>query len=474
MAISDDFTANFDTGDIRHTSGTTVYSALDFHAWLQDLADDPANIDNDVPSKIAGIRDILKPAILTLPNSGPESTVFNIDDTAARFINFGSIEQDGADTLYTGLKTLGSPLVAASPMYVVQSNSKLTKFWPDGHIQILVKARTGGALIDSGDVTVYSRKYGQSYAHFDVNLAAGSEQPAAITTVVDSNISLSLAAAQTELAGITITPGDTNQDLGNGNGSKLYKGIIDCANKPLATVYQALMAATEEGSVTTIGGVPGWRYRALNAAYNEVTSAPFGQFAGGTFFVAQGWWLSNVPAGDAENYQLIADDGTTQVPPTQTGVTIGNLVAGDRVIVSRSATPGGAITKNTYTLAAGNNSGNGTIVINETIAADEPTTGNVRIGDDIYAYTSYTGSTFTLSGTLSTNYSLNDPAYVPLIDEAATGSAVSVSVLYVADRPITGYVRRGTGGSEIVSFPISGTMGNTPISIDAVRTSEVG
>jgi hypothetical protein len=150
------------------------------------------------------------------------------------------------------------------------------------------------------------------------------------------------------------------------------------------------------------------------------------------------------------------------------------LVAGDRVIVSRSATPGGAITKNTYTLAAGNNSGNGTIVINETIAADEPTTGNVRIGDDIYLYTSYTGSTFTLSGTLSTNYSLNDPAYVPLIDEAATGSAVSVSVLYVADRPITGYVRRGTGGSEIVSFPISGTMGNTPISIDAVRTSEVG
>jgi hypothetical protein len=226
--------------------------------------------------------------------------------------------------------------------------------------------------------------------------------------------------------------------------------------------------------VTTIGGVPGWRYRALNVAYNEVASAPFGQFASGTFFVAQGWWLSNVPAGDAENYQLIADDGTTQVPPTQTGVTIGNLVSGDRVIVSRSATPGGAITKNTYTLAAGNNSGNGTIVINETIAADEPTTGNVRIGDDIYSYTSYTGSTFTLSGTLSTNYSLNDPAYVPLIDEAATGSAVSVSVLYVADRPITGYVRRGTGGSEIVSFPISGTMGNTPISIDAVRTSEVG
>lgn len=474
MPIESDFTVNFDTGDIRHVSGTDVYSALEFHAWLQDLSDDAANIDNDVPSKIAGIRDALKPSILTLPNNGPESTAFNIDDTAAQYINFGSIEQLGGDTQYTGLKSIGSPLVAGSNVYVVQDSAKLTTFWPSGHIQILVKARDSGSLIDSGNVTVFSRDYGQSYATFDVNLAAGSEQPAAITTTVDGSISLSLAAAQAELADLTITVADTNQDLGNGNGSKLYKGTIDCDNKPLATVYQALMSATEQNSTATINGVEGWRYRVLDTAYNENAAAPFGDFAGGTFFVAQGWWLTNVPAGDAENYQLIADDGTSQVPPTQTGVTIGNLQAGDRVIVSRSATAGGAITKNTYTLAAGNISGSSSIVINETISADEPSSGNVRIGDDSYAYTSYSGSTFTLSGTLSSTYSASDPCYVPLIDAAATGAALSVSVLYVSDRPITGSVRRGSGGDEIVSFPISGTMGNTPISINAVRTSEVG
>lgn len=94
------------------------------------------------------------------------------------------------------MRTIGSPLVAGSPIYVVQSGSKLTSFWPDGHIRILVKAKTGGALIDSGDVQVFSREYGQTYSSFDVNLAAGSEQSAAITTSIDSAITLSLSAAQ--------------------------------------------------------------------------------------------------------------------------------------------------------------------------------------------------------------------------------------------------------------------------------------
>jgi hypothetical protein len=167
MAIADDFTVSVG-GDIRHASGTTVYTVLDLHAWLQDLADD-ANVsvsgDNisilsKNPSKLDGPRSGIKPMLLNLLNG------YNIDDTAARFINFGSIQQDGTNVLYTGLKSIGSPLVAGSPMYVVQGGSKLTKYWPDGHIQILVKAKTGGSLIDSGDVRVFSRKFGQTYGDF--------------------------------------------------------------------------------------------------------------------------------------------------------------------------------------------------------------------------------------------------------------------------------------------------------------------
>lgn len=475
MAIAEDFSIDTSTGDIRHESGTTVYSLLDFHAYATNFSDEPENIDNDVPSKIAGIRDALKPAIITLLNNGPGATLYNIDDATAQFLNFGSLEQGGGDALYTGLKTIGTPLVPDSPIYVVQDGAKLAKFYSDGHIRILVRAKTLGSLIDSGDVQVFSRKYGQTFSVFDVNLAAGSEQSAAITTSLDPSISLSLAAAQAIYNDLTVTAGDINLDLGNGNGSKLYKGVIDCNNNSLSDVYQGFMAACEEGSAYTINGTNGWQYRRLNAAYNEVASAPFGLFAGGILFMAQGWALINVPSADAENYQLVAHDGTSQVPPVSTGVTIGNLEAGDGVLVAISASPGGAISKDQYQLAAGNNSGLGTITLDTTPAVDTPTAGTVRVGDDIYPYSSFSGAVFTLTGTLATTYTAGDDCYIPLIDSTSTGASESVTVTYAgSSRPLGGSVRRGSGGDEIVSFPISGTMGDTAVAINVVRNSEVG
>jgi hypothetical protein len=175
MPIGTDFSIST-TGDIRHVSGTTVYTVLELHAWLQDLADDAAAAGNDLldilgpnPSKLDGPRDAAVASRLNLLTSGAVS--FNLDDDAAQYINFGSIKQASAAVQYSGLKTIGG-IVAASPIYVVQNGSKLTKFWANGHIQILVKAKTGGSLIDSGNVTAFSRKWGQSYSHFDVNLAA--------------------------------------------------------------------------------------------------------------------------------------------------------------------------------------------------------------------------------------------------------------------------------------------------------------
>jgi hypothetical protein len=310
---------------------------------------------------------------------------------------------------------------------------------------------------------------------FDVNLAAGSEQSAAITTSIDPAITLSLAAAQAIYDDLTVTAGDYNLDLGNGNGSKLYKGVIDCNNNDLADVYQGFMAACEEGSAYTINGTNGWQYRRLNAAYNEVSSAPFGTFAGGILFMAQGWALVNVPAGDAENYQLIAHDGTSQVPPASTGVTIGNLESGDGILVAISSTPGGPIAKDQYQLAAGNTSGLGTITLDTAPAVDTPATGTVRIGDDIYPYSSFSGAVFTLTGTLSATYALGADCYIPLIDTTTAGASESVSVTYSGlSRPLGGSVRRGSGGAFIVSFPISATMGGTAVAINVVRNSEVG
>jgi hypothetical protein len=459
MPIASDFSVTA-LGDVRHTSGTTVYSVLALHAWLQDLADDSASGGDDLldilapnPSKLDGPRDAAVASRLNLLTSG--SVIFNLDDTAAQFINFGSVKQSSAATQYSGLKTIGG-IVAASPVYVVQNNAKITSFWANGHIQILVKVKTGGSLIDSGNVTAYSRKWQQTYSHFDVNLAAGGESNAALSTAVDANVVLSTGAAAALSAKVTVTFGDTTQDLGNGNGSKLYKGTIALTGGcTLQECYQHLQYLTYESTPGSLNSIPGWRYRLLNAAYTEIPSAPFGTFAGGSFFLAQGWWLTGVLSGEATKYQLIAHDGTTQTPPNVVGITVGNLVSGDRVLVSRDNA--GAVLKDEYTPIAAS-SGATALQIVESIKTDTPASGVIRIKNKRYTYTSFTAGTKTFNGlspALVENIVTADDVFVPFIDIATVSTSEAATFIYSSNFTARVDVRQGSGGSPIVPFTTS-------------------
>jgi hypothetical protein len=480
MAIQDDFTIST-TGDIRRQAGasTSVYTVLELHAWLQDLADDPAASGNDLldilapnPSKLDGPRDAAVASRLNLLTDG--SVAFNLDDTSAQFINFGSIKQQSAAVQYSGLKTIGG-IVAASPVYVVQNGSKLTTFWSNGHIQILVKVRTGGTLIDSGNVTAFSRKWGQSYSHFDVNLGAGGESNAALSTALDSNIVLSEASAAALSSKVTVAFGDTNQDLGNGNGSKLYKGTITLSSScTLQEAYQYLQYLTRESSAATLNSIPGWRYRVLNAAYTEIPSAPFGTFAGGTFFVAQGWWLTGVLPAEATKYQLIAHDGTTQVPPTLIGITVGNLVAGDRVLAARE-NGSGEILKDEYTPVAAS-SGATSLQVVESIKTDTPSSGVIRIKNLRYTYSSFNAGTKTFSGlspSLASNIVTADDVFVPFIDKVAASASESQTFIYSANFTARVDVRNGSGGSPIIPFNTLLSVTSAGASVNASRNSDV-
>ena len=476
MAITTDFSISA-TGDIRHVSGTTVYSVLELHQWLQDLADDATYTGNDLldilapnPSKLDGPRDAAVASRLNLLTSG--SVIFNIDDTAAQFINFGSVKQSSAATQYSGLKTIGG-IVAASPIYVVQNGSKITTFWSNGHIQILVKVKTGGSLIDSGNVTAFSRKWQQTYSHFDVNLAAGGESNAALSTAVDGNVVLSEVSAAALSSKVTVTFGDTTQDLGNGNGSKLYKGTIALTSGcTLQEAYQYLQYLTRENSAATLNSIPGWRYRVLNGAYTEIPSAPFGTFAGGSFFVAQGWWLTGVLAGEATKYQLIAHDGSVQTPPTLIGITIGNLISGDRVLVSRDDGSGG-ILKDEYTPIAAT-LGDTTISTVETIKTDTPSSGVIRIKGNRYTYSSFSGTTFSgLSPGLLSNIVTADDVFVPFIDKQTSSTSESVTFIYSSTFTARVDVRQGTGASPIIPFNTSTTVNAGGASVNASRVLDV-
>ena len=473
MPIGTDFSVA-GNGDIRHVSGTTVYTVLQLHEWLQDLADDAAAAGNDNvsiltanPSRLDGPRSTIKPMVLNLLST------FNIDDEAAKYINFGSVQQDGTNVLYTGVKSIGTPLVAGSPIYIVQNNAKLTTYWPDGHIQIMVKGKTGGTLIDNGDIRVFSRKYGQTYADFAVNLVAGGEQPAAISTAPTDWTPLGLAAALA-LTGITITVGDTNYDTGDGNGSKLYKGTITLSGgRTIAEAAQYCQAICDRDSVVTINGEPGWRYRALNPAYTPNGAAPFGVVAGGKWFVAQGWLIQGALPADLQKYQMISHDGTTVGNPMVASITIGGLVVGARVLVARDNGSGGILT-NEYTLNGATTSGGNTCVVNEVIKADTPATGYIRVNGVPYTYTAVNigTKTFTISGTWGQVHAAGSPAFVPFIDKVATATTESSpNFVYASDFTARLKARQGDVGDPRkpfeTTFSVTSAGGGTNAILDS-------
>jgi hypothetical protein len=467
----------------------TRFTTLELHQFLQDLADDAAPTGDDNvsilganPSELAGKRNAVRPMALTLLNG------VNINDAASHWFKFGSIEQGSGLTnvQYTGLKILGS-LVASSPIYIYQDGAKITKYWADAdasNFQILVKAKASSSDTTLKDITVYSRKYGQTYSHFDVDLSPGGEQVAALSTAVDTNVDTGVmtdvvakgyfssdigGTATPGTQSITLAYGDTTQDLGGGQGSLLHKGTITLANSvTLADVYQALMWACSESSTITFNSIPGWRYRVLpGQSYAENLAAPFGTFAGGKWFVAQGWWLTGVLAADSKNYQLISHNGTVEIPPSSVVVEISGLVSGDYVLVARDNA--GSIYDTEYTVSG--SSGATTLTVTG-LAPDTPASGVVRINGDRYEYTSWTGTTLSgISPALTQTYS-SVPAFIPMIDDVASGATISSAQMQF-DAPFTCRYRvRNGGGSPIVPFESTLSVTTTGGSGTAVRTND--
>ena len=472
-------------GDLRAVAGSTVYSVLDLHAWLQDLADNAvASGDDNVsilganPSELAGKRNASRPTALTLLNG------VNIDDATSQRFQFGSIEQAAGAVLYTGINTIGSGLTGRSH-YVVQNGSKYnagTKWWSAGPIRALFKVKTGGALIDSGLVTVYSREWGYAFSHFDVDCSAGSEQVAALSVAADANITrltgnytggTNTVTSTTPATTVTLTVGDTTESLGGV--SKLYKGEISWTGAArLSEVWQALQWACHEVSNATLNGVPGWRYRKLNTAYTDVLSAPFGLLAGGKWFVAQGWWIdpASLHPSDLQAYELLSHDGTTVVPPVAAAVAVGGLVSGDYVLVGKDNGSGGF---NVTTGITGTGTAAATTVtLSGAPAGDVPVgVGFIRIGNNAHTYTSIVGTAVSgLSPAVPGGGYSAAAVWFPLIDTVADASSESSGTfIYSADFNARVRVRNG-GGSPIVPFETTFPVTSGGGSVNAIRASD--
>jgi hypothetical protein len=296
MAIGDDFSVAVN-GDIRHVSGTTTYTVLEFHRWLQDLADDAAAAGNDLLDITSST-----PSERATDNIITLNSPFNIDDTAAEYLYDGSIVQADGDTMYSGLVVVGS-LAGTTTLQIVQDKALYdgdTPFWGTGLnadaelnilMRCLVKTRDAAADIDGKRILVYAREWGHTFAEFSVTMGLGNSV-AAIFTVTDLN---NVTASGTVATWTTIVNVEGYQtiDLGNGNGAQPYYSKWTRAAYTINQLYERAKYLTMRGTSETLYGLDGELFRGITHEF------PVGTFGGTAVFVQNEelTWGSGATAG---------------------------------------------------------------------------------------------------------------------------------------------------------------------------------
>lgn len=391
-----------------------------------------------------------------LNNTTATATVSGYSDVTIAFVN-GTISYSAISGSFTNLESVSQAVSGATAIFLKQSTT------------------TGAGTMTLGNV---------------------------VGTFNGTNVITGGTSGKTATASSTLTEAYTMAKAFTQGTDYNYSVIIGCATRVLSQSYEYLKYVTRIGSTFTMYPTATAQGGAITHAtkqgqlyirahednqntptntYSPVKASPFGTFAGGKFFGAQGVWIENMAAADVQNYQLIDATGATRTPPNQQAITISNLLSGDRVAVFRT-TSGTTINKSMYTAAAGNNIGGNTFVVNETIPSDTPTSGSIRIVDTSdtsatrevrYTYTSWSGSTFSgISPTLDRSYTAtDDTAYVPFIDTTASSTSQAVTVVYSTDRTILLRVRR-KAATPILPFETTGTFGSTGYSTSAIRTTD--
>jgi hypothetical protein len=95
------------------------------------------------------------------------------------------------EDLFSNVYTLGT--IASDPypqIYAYQNGARIAEWstlsnWNPGHIDVLLKVKEAGTLIDSGLVTIAARQAGDSFSTYAVDLSGGGRNAVSLTTATD-------------------------------------------------------------------------------------------------------------------------------------------------------------------------------------------------------------------------------------------------------------------------------------------------
>lgn len=336
------------TGDDHGGASPSYATVIEFHRWLQALADD-AVASGDDELDITDIDPSRRSTdnIITLING------YTIGNTEAEHLYDGSVIYDDGDEIYDGIVNFGNSDVQ---IQIIQNGAVLSDDWwnfSGGGLnadsgagishRFMIKTRTSGADIDGRRLIGTSRTFGNTYSEFKINGTARGNNVLALSDSTDLNNVTAIGTVATWTT-IVNTEGYANLDVDNNGADEYYASEWDRATYTINQFYERMKWLSRDGSTSTLYGLNGELFRGITHEINVDTG-------GGSF----NWTEPEAVTWTGGTGQLIAvdnvdDDSTskmwiqllTGVAPTD-GLTITGGSSGatndvDTTVTDRSAT----------------------------------------------------------------------------------------------------------------------------------------
>ncbi len=260
---------------------------------------------------------------------------------------------------------------------------------------------------------------------------------------------------------------------------------IDSVTAGTAMWIQLLTGVAPSASVTITGGTSSATATNSGTPTTRTISTPFCGVSTGTSII--GAYGFGIEVADLSSSDKVVDLGNNTITPLNTQTfTVNGLVSGeDRVLLTPwdgSTTDGEgnpALEKDYFELDTTLNGASETEVdVTISIPSWLPSSGTIRVvtdgGVDVRcAYTSYSGTIFTITSTnfSSDNATAGNNVYPSLIDDLASGTSENFTGVYTSDEDMVLLVRDG-GGTPIREYITSTAFISSGGSVTVIRTSD--
>lgn len=309
--VTTDWTVSRSTGDIRyigndHGGASPSYATvIQFHRWLQDLADDASSSGDDE----LDITDE-NPSARSTDNIIKLLGNYNIDNASIEHLYDGTIVQGsgGTEKVWDGIVNFGNSDVQ---IQIIQNGAVIADDWwnynggglnPDpaqgiSH-RFMLLVRDSGADIDGRRVLGTCRRFGYTYSEFPINGTSRGNNVLALSDSSDLNNSTAEATVATWTTITNVTEGFASIDVDNDGSTEDYYSEWNKDSYTINQFYERMKWLTREGSASTFYGLNGELFRGIT--HETDVDTPTGTF---NAFEAISWATGTG--------QMLAIDSTT-------------------------------------------------------------------------------------------------------------------------------------------------------------------